>query len=156
MTRVLKSTLLFLIAAAMTVSLAVTDTATAVPATKLIVPTAGKISSGYGWRWGRRHRGIDIAAATGTVISASDYGIVTSAGWNGGGYGYMVDIQHQNGVETVYAHASKLLVRPGQLVEVGQTVALVGSTGRSTGPHLHWEVWRKGETIDPCGVVICK
>ncbi|MBD2576915.1 peptidoglycan DD-metalloendopeptidase family protein [Oscillatoria sp. FACHB-1406] len=103
-------------------------------------PAAGVLTSGYGPRWGRMHRGIDIAGPTGTPIFAAASGEVVSAGWNSGGYGNMVDIRHADGSVTRYAHNSKLLVRKGQWVEQGERISLMGSTGNSTGPHLHFEV----------------
>ena len=115
-----------------------------------IWPTRGTISSGYGWRWGRMHRGVDIAAATGTPIVASAPGVVEQAGWNNGGYGNLVDIRHPDGSLTRYAHNSRLLVQAGQQVEQGQPIAEMGSTGYSTGPHLHFEIHQPLEgTINP-------
>ena len=108
-----------------------------------IWPTKGVFTSGFGWRWGRMHQGIDIANLTGTPIMASKDGIVTHAGWMGG-YGYLVEISHSDGASTRYAHNSKLLVRKGQLVPQGATIAKMGSPGRSTGPHLHFEIRKKG------------
>ncbi|MGD1704160.1 peptidoglycan DD-metalloendopeptidase family protein [Dapis sp. BLCC M229] len=107
-------------------------------------PARGALTSGYGWRWGRMHRGIDIAAPTGTPIVAAAPGIVTYADWNSGGYGNLVEIQHPNGSLTVYAHNSQILVREGQKVSQGELIAKMGSTGRSTGPHLHFEIHPKG------------
>jgi murein DD-endopeptidase MepM/ murein hydrolase activator NlpD len=109
-----------------------------------IWPARGVLTSGYGPRWGRMHRGIDIAAPTGTPIHAAASGEVISAGWNSGGYGNLVEIRHPDGSMTRYAHNSKLLVRKGDRVEQGQQVALMGSTGFSTGPHLHFEVHPAG------------
>lgn len=91
-------------------------------------------------RWGRMHKGIDIANGTGTPIYASADGVVEKAGWNSGGYGNLVDIRHPDGSLTRYAHNSKILVRPGQFVHQGDTIALMGSTGFSTGPHSHFEI----------------
>jgi murein DD-endopeptidase MepM/ murein hydrolase activator NlpD len=108
--------------------------------TGYIMPAQGVLSSGYGWRWGRMHHGIDIAAPVGTPILASSSGTVEFAGWNEGGYGYMVELRHADGSLTRYAHASQLLVQQGQSVTQGEAIALVGSTGRSTGPHLHFEI----------------
>lgn len=107
-------------------------------------PAKGVFTSGYGWRWGRMHRGIDIAAPTGTPIIAAAPGVVTYADWNSGGYGNLVEIQHPNGSLTVYAHNSQILVREGQKVAQGELIAKMGSTGRSTGPHLHFEIHPKG------------
>lgn len=109
-----------------------------------IWPARGILSSGYGWRWGRMHRGIDIAGPVGTPILAAAPGVVVTAGWNSGGYGNLVEIQHPNGSLTLYAHNNRILVRPGERVQQGQIVAEMGSTGRSTGPHLHFEVQPRG------------
>jgi hypothetical protein len=105
-------------------------------------PAQGVITSGYGWRWGRMHRGLDIAAPTGTPILAAAPGTVIAAGWSSGGYGNYVDIRHGDGSLTRYAHASRLYVRSGQRVRQGELIAAIGSTGRSTGPHLHFEIRR--------------
>ncbi len=115
-----------------------------------IWPTRGVLTSGYGWRWGRMHRGIDIAAPTGTPIVAAADGVVTYSRWNSGGYGYLVEITHPDGAVTLYAHNSRLLVREGQLVTQGQQVAEMGSTGYSTGPHCHFEIHLPGQgAINP-------
>jgi murein DD-endopeptidase MepM/ murein hydrolase activator NlpD len=103
-------------------------------------PTRGTLTSGYGWRWGRMHRGVDIAGPVGTPIVAAAPGVVARSGWNSGGYGNLVDIRHADGSLTRYAHNSRLLVREGQQVSQGQQIAEMGSTGYSTGPHLHFEV----------------
>ena len=105
-----------------------------------IWPSKGVITSGYGWRWGRMHKGIDIAGPIGTPIMASAPGEVVSAGWNSGGYGNLVKVKHSDGSLTLYAHNSRILVRKGQKVEQGQQIAEMGSTGYSTGPHLHFEL----------------
>jgi murein DD-endopeptidase MepM/ murein hydrolase activator NlpD len=99
---------------------------------------------------GRRafHAGLDFAAAPGTAIHAAAGGAVTLAGFRPD-YGWVVEIEHGNGLSTRYAHASRLLVKAGALVTPGDAIAAVGSTGRSTGPHLHFEVLRNGEAIDP-------
>jgi murein DD-endopeptidase MepM/ murein hydrolase activator NlpD len=110
----------------------------------LIWPAKGVLSSGYGPRWGRIHRGIDIAAPVGTPIMAAASGEVISSGWSPGGYGYLVKVRHSDGSVTLYAHNSKLLVRKGQMVEQGQQISAMGSTGRSTGPHLHFEIHPNG------------
>jgi len=110
-----------------------------------IWPTQGVLTSGYGWRWGRMHRGIDIAAPIGTPIVAAADGVVVSAGWNSGGYGNLVDIRHPDGSLTRYAHNNRLLVRAGQEVRQGQLISEMGTTGRSTGPHLHFEVRPTGQ-----------
>jgi len=106
-------------------------------------PTKGVFTSGYGWRWGRMHKGIDIANNTGTPIHAARQGVVTFSGWSGA-YGYLVEIAHGDGDSTRYAHNSRLLVSKGQMVSRGMKISLMGSTGRSTGPHLHFEIRRSG------------
>ncbi|UPM50501.1 peptidoglycan DD-metalloendopeptidase family protein [Synechococcus sp. A10-1-5-1] len=103
-------------------------------------PTKGIFTSGYGWRWGRMHRGIDIANNIGTPIVAAKSGQVVSAGWHGGGYGYLVELRHTDGTVTRYGHNSRILVRAGESVAQGKVISLMGSTGRSTGPHLHFEI----------------
>lgn len=107
-------------------------------------PARGVLTSGYGRRWGRMHRGIDIANATGTPIFASAPGVVTYARWNSGGYGNLVQIRHPDGSMTYYAHNSRIFVQEGQVIEQGQNIAAMGSTGRSTGPHLHFEIRPEG------------
>jgi murein DD-endopeptidase MepM/ murein hydrolase activator NlpD len=109
-----------------------------------IWPTTGVFSSGYGWRWGRMHKGIDVANNVGTPIYAAKGGQVVTAGWNDGGYGYMVEIRHDDGSLSRYAHNSRILVRPGDLVAQGTMISHMGSTGRSTGPHLHFEILPAG------------
>jgi murein DD-endopeptidase MepM/ murein hydrolase activator NlpD len=114
----------------------------------LIWPVSGSVTSGYGMRWGRMHEGIDIAAPSGTSIWAAAAGTVIYAGWLGG-YGNLVVVDHGNGLATAYAHASAILVSVGQSVAQGETIALIGSTGHSTGPHLHFEVRVNGVAVDP-------
>ena len=106
---------------------------------KYVMPAKGDLSSRFGWRWGRMHNGIDIANYVGTPIVAAADGQVVFAGWSGG-YGYLIEIRHQDGVKTLYAHNSKLLVSVGQKVDQSQPIALMGSTGNTTGPHLHFEI----------------
>ncbi|MBR7147664.1 MAG: M23 family metallopeptidase [Firmicutes bacterium] len=107
-----------------------------------------RISSKYGWRWGRMHNGVDFAASKGTKIYATDGGTVTFAGYKGS-FGYMVIINHGGNYESYYAHCSKLLVKKGDKVFQGQNIALVGNTGRSTGPHLHFEIRYLGNPKNP-------
>lgn len=115
-----------------------------------IWPSKGAFTSGYGWRWGRMHRGIDIAAPIGTPVVAADDGTVTYAQWNDGGYGYLVEITHPNGSVTLYAHNDRILVREGQQVTQGQQISEMGTTGFSTGPHLHFEIHPSGKgAVDP-------
>lgn len=119
----------------------------------LIKPTSGIITSRYGSmdsvRGGRSHSGVDIGAARGTAIKAAAAGTVTYSGNAGDGYGNYVVVSHGNGVQTVYGHCSKLLVSKGQKVSQGQLIAKVGSTGNSTGNHLHFEVRKNGITYNP-------
>ena len=110
-----------------------------------IWPAKGVLTSGYGMRWGRMHRGIDIAGPVGTPIVAAASGEVVSAGWNSGGYGNLVKLMHPDGSLTLYAHNSRILVHQGQEVEQGQFIAEMGSSGYSTGPHLHFEVHPNGQ-----------
>ena len=106
---------------------------------EFIRPTYGSLSSRYGPRWNRQHQGIDIAASTGTDIYAADDGVVEYSDWETG-YGYVVKINHSNGYVTYYGHCSALIAKAGDVVEKGDLIAKVGSTGNSTGPHLHFEV----------------
>jgi murein DD-endopeptidase MepM/ murein hydrolase activator NlpD len=114
----------------------------------LSLPLRSRINSYYGYRGGEFHTGIDYAGSTGDPYVAAGAGTVVSAGWNGN-YGYSILIDHGNGVQTRYAHSSKLLVSAGQSVSKGQTIGLVGATGRATGPHLHFEVIVNGDTVNP-------
>ena len=114
-----------------------------------------RVTSEFGYRSDpftgqtKGHTGIDIAVPTGTPVRAALPGVVTTAAYNAGGYGYYVMIDHGNGMVTLYAHNSKLLVRAGDTVETGDIVSLSGSTGRSTGPHLHFEVRVDGQRVNP-------
>ena len=111
-------------------------------------PSRGNISSSFGQRWGRMHKGIDIAANQGATINAALKGIVTYAGWQDG-YGYVIKLDHSDNVETVYAHCSAITVKMGEGVKKGEKIGEVGSTGNSTGPHLHFEVRENGEPKNP-------
>lgn len=133
------------------------NTATNISSTKvslgvsLIKPVSGIISSRFGVRSSIRssaHTGLDIATSTGTPITAAASGTVTFSGWKGS-YGYLLVITHSNGVQTYYGHCSKLYVSAGQTVSQGQTIAAVGSTGNSTGPHLHFEIRVNGIAYNP-------
>jgi murein DD-endopeptidase MepM/ murein hydrolase activator NlpD len=115
------------------------------PSNGYVWPSKGMLSSAYGWRWGRMHKGIDIAAPTGTPIVAAAAGTVVHAGWSDGGYGYMVEVEHADGNMTRYGHNDRVLVSKGQQVSQGQQVSEMGSTGFSTGPHLHFEVHPRGQ-----------
>ncbi|WP_082727336.1 peptidoglycan DD-metalloendopeptidase family protein [Nostoc sp. NIES-3756] len=119
-----------------------------------IWPAKGVLTSGYGWRWGRMHRGIDIAAPVGTPIYASADGVVEQARFNKGGYGLLVDIRHPDGSMTRYGHNSKLFVQKGQQVRQGQHIANMGNTGFSTGPHSHFEIHASGKgAINPIAML---
>lgn len=113
----------------------------------------GYVSSKMGPRWGSYHKGIDIARPSNRNILAADNGRVVSAGWDNGGYGNKIVIDHGNGYRTVYAHLSSLNVSAGQVVEKGQKIGVMGSTGRSTGIHLHFEVYKNGARINPLSVL---
>lgn len=119
------------------------------PTGRLSWPTRGLITTYFsGW-----HPAIDVAAPVGTAIGAADGGTVTFTGWNSTGYGYRVIVSHGNGYSTTYNHLSAILVRPGQVVGKGQQIARMGSTGRSTGSHLHFEVLRNGSFVNPIAVL---
>lgn len=118
------------------------------------VPSSGRITSGYGYRihpilkTRKMHTGVDIAAPSGTPIVSADSGTVISAGWLGG-YGLTIMVDHGGGIVTLYAHNSAVTASVGQQVSRGQSIALMGSTGNSTGPHLHFEVRVNGDYVDP-------
>ena len=116
----------------------------------LIWPVNAPITSPFGWRWGRMHEGIDLGAAYGSPIAAAAAGVVIYAGWEGG-YGNLVVIDHGGGLATAYGHQSRIAVSVGQSVSQGETIGYVGSTGHSTGPHLHFEVRVNGQAVDPLG-----
>ncbi len=111
-------------------------------------PADGHVTSPYGWRHGRMHTGVDIKAYRGDNIYATFDGVVRFAKYNGA-YGNCIVIRHYNGLETMYAHATKLLVKVNQEVSAGDVIALAGRTGRATGDHLHFEVRVAGQCIDP-------
>lgn len=115
----------------------------------LIRPIEGTISSRYGMRASGRHTGLDIAGSIGTPIKAAASGTVTKVNYSNVSYGNCVMISHGNGIETLYAHCSELYVTVGQSVAQGETIATRGSTGNSTGPHLHFEVRVNGKTVNP-------
>ncbi|WP_414714909.1 peptidoglycan DD-metalloendopeptidase family protein [Sporomusa sp.] len=123
-------------------------------ATPSIWPTSGDVTSRFGWRsspwgWGSDwHPGIDIANDTGTPIVATADGVVASSSWYGG-YGKMVEIDHGNGIVTIYGHNSQLLVTPGQHVKKGEIIAYMGNTGISTGSHCHYEIRVNGTAVNP-------
>ncbi|GAA0608138.1 M23 family metallopeptidase [Virgibacillus siamensis] len=113
-------------------------------------PTAGgHVSSNMGMRWGSMHKGMDIAGPSSRTILAADNGTVVSAGWDSGGYGNKIVINHNNGMKTVYAHLSSISVSPGETVEKGSAIGVMGTTGDSTGIHLHFEVYKNGSLENP-------
>jgi murein DD-endopeptidase MepM/ murein hydrolase activator NlpD len=114
-------------------------------------PVGGGIAASFGWRtnpWPEFHKGLDLEANYGTPVHATAAGTVASAGWDGG-FGLKVDIDHGNGYHTWYAHLSRASVAPGQRVTKGELIALSGSSGESTGPHLHYQLMYEGQPIDP-------
>lgn len=123
-------------------------------APRLVLPVVGRASSGYGMRndpikhQAILHPGFDLAAPTGTPVGAAAGGKVVHAG-PAGTYGNLVTVRHENGYETRYAHLSAVTVKAGETVQLGQQIGAVGSTGYSTGPHLHFEVRHEGKPIDP-------
>jgi murein DD-endopeptidase MepM/ murein hydrolase activator NlpD len=119
-----------------------------------VVPVKGALNSGFGFRRGWQfHFGLDIDLHTGDTVVAAMDGEVRLAGYDPGGYGYFCVIAHPNGLETVYGHFSRLLVSPEQEVKAGDPIGLGGSTGRSTGPHLHFEVRFMGEPVDVSAII---
>ncbi len=125
---------------------------------RFIWPIHGRITSPFGWRnlgmgTAPFHRGIDIAAPWGTPVHASQSGVVVYAGWSNAGYGNLVRIRHQNGDETWYGHFSSILVHVGEYVDQGAVIGREGSTGISTGPHVHFEVHIHGRAVDPMTVL---
>ena len=115
----------------------------------LVWPVKGTLTSRFGMRNGHKHEGIDIAAPKGTPVRAAAGGKVVFSGWGPTGYGKMVIIKHQHHLTTLYAHNSKLIAKKGIRVKQGQKISLIGSTGRSTGPHLHFEVRNDTHAKDP-------
>jgi murein DD-endopeptidase MepM/ murein hydrolase activator NlpD len=124
---------------------------------KIIMPVSGRLTSGFGERfhpilgYERFHAGLDLAAAAGTPIVAAADGRVVSAGWDGG-YGQAVEVAHAAGVKTRYGHMSRIATYVGQVVRRGQVIGYVGSSGLSTGPHLHFEVLKNGHPVNPTSV----
>jgi murein DD-endopeptidase MepM/ murein hydrolase activator NlpD len=122
----------------------------------LTMPLDGPVHSRFGYRWGRLHAGIDIAVLrTDRVVAPAD-GLVTYAGWRAtySGYGLIVQVRHGGGIGTMYAHLSRAAVKAGQLVERGQLLGRAGCTGSCTGPHLHFEVRRRGKLVDPLRALV--
>lgn len=128
-------------------------------ATAAVTPVEGEISSPFGMRSDpftgeeRFHAGVDVAAPRGTAIRSVADGEVVFSGWRRGGAGRVVEVRHADGLVTSYAHAEKTLVRAGQHVVAGEVVATVGSSGRASGPHLHFGATRDGQAIDPAGIL---
>ena len=117
-------------------------------------PAQGTLTSRFGRRWGRMHKGIDIAGPVGTPIQAAADGIVIKAGWQSGGYGNLIEVKHNDGTITRYGHNSRLLVSVGQVVQQGHQIAAMGSTGRSTGSHLHFEILPSGgSAVNPVALL---
>ncbi|MBR5726507.1 MAG: peptidoglycan DD-metalloendopeptidase family protein [Muribaculaceae bacterium] len=119
---------------------------------RYVMPVRGNyVTSHYGWRpkFGRTHKGVDLRAAVGDTVYSAFSGRVRLTRFERGGYGFYVIVRHDNGLETVYGHLSRFLVKPDQYVKAGQPIALSGNTGRSTGPHLHFETRFMGYAINP-------
>lgn len=112
-------------------------------------PVRGPVGDGFGVRWGRSHQGLDFPVPGGTRVAAAGRGVTQFAGWNSGGYGNLVIVQHRRGFQTWYAHLSNVTTHPGEVVTGGTRIGFVGSTGHSTGPHLHFEVRPNGTPINP-------
>ena len=122
----------------------------AVSSSKLQWPTNSyRITQYYSWR----HSGLDIGNNTGQPIYAAETGKVEASGWNSGGYGYYIIINHGGGLKTLYGHLSKILVKNGQNLSRGSVIGAIGSTGRSTGPHLHFEIRVNGIRVNPLGYI---
>lgn len=131
---------------------AVIERGTIIPPTYIKPLSGGQFTSGFGLRWGRMHKGADWACSVGTTVYASCGGTVIQASYNGG-FGNNVVISHPDGRMTRYAHNSKLLVKVGQVVEQGEPIALSGNTGRSTGPHVHFELYINGVAVNPLNYI---
>jgi murein DD-endopeptidase MepM/ murein hydrolase activator NlpD len=131
-------------------SSAVPAPSAAASAAGFIWPVHGVLTSGFGWRWGRLHEGIDLAVSSGTPVVSAAAGTVIVAGWMGG-YGNLVVVDHGGGIATAYGHNTSVTVGVGQQVAQGQLIAYSGNTGHSTGPHVHFEVRVNGAAVDPLG-----
>jgi murein DD-endopeptidase MepM/ murein hydrolase activator NlpD len=115
-----------------------------------VLPAKGEFTSGYGWRWGRMHRGIDIAGPVGTPVVAAASGKVITASWDDSGFGNRIEIQHPDGTVTLYGHNSRIVTHVGATVHQGQQIAEMGSTGHSTGSHVHFQIHPAGkEAVNP-------
>jgi murein DD-endopeptidase MepM/ murein hydrolase activator NlpD len=122
----------------------------ALPSARLLWPTSGHvITQYYGWK----HTGVDIDGDFASPLYAAYDGVVSTAGWNTGGYGLQIVVKHPNGMMTRYAHASKIFVKNGEAVKRGQVIAMMGSTGRSTGSHLHFEAYVNGKRVNPLAYI---
>lgn len=119
---------------------------------RFLWPAKGDLTSGYGTRWGRMHSGIDLAADTGAPVVSAKAGYVTYAGWLGS-YGYAVILEHNQGYSTLYAHLSDYTVENGDLIATGALLGYVGSTGLSSGPHLHFEIHHQGVPVNPLNLL---
>jgi hypothetical protein len=116
---------------------------------RFLRPVSAPVTDGFGFVGGRRHTGLDFPVDSGARVGAAGRGVVSWAGWNTGGYGYLVVVRHRLGFETWYAHLSAIAVHIGQTTVGGTLIGYAGSTGRSTGPHLHFEARRYGTPVDP-------
>ncbi|MEA2397564.1 MAG: hypothetical protein QOK25_1120 [Thermoleophilaceae bacterium] len=123
---------------------------------RFLRPVNAPITSPFGMRSGRPHQGVDFGAPAGAAIRAAGVGTVISAGWNSGGYGYLVVIQHRLGFQTWYAHQSRIAVHSGQRVNGGTLIGYVGATGHATGPHLHFEVRINGTPVNPVPYLLAR
>ena len=119
----------------------------------MITPSRGSVTSHMGSRWGRTHKGIDVPGDTGDPIFAAKEGVVTVAEYKNNGYGNVIEIDHGNGLVTLYAHLNTISVKPGDTVYPGQVIGGMGTTGRSTGVHLHFEVLVNGANVNPLNYV---
>ena len=126
----------------------IVEKGTKTPPTYIKPISGGRMSSVFGRRWGRMHKGIDWSTPVGTAVAASSSGTIARAGW-ASGYGYVIYINHADGRQTRYGHLSKILVKAGDKVSQGQKIALSGNTGRSTGPHIHFEILINGSQVNP-------
>jgi len=124
-----------------------------VPMAEFTLPHPGYITSPYGWRRNRMHKGTDLKVQVGDSIRSAWPGQVRIVGWDPRGYGYFVVVRHPNGLETVYGHLSRPMVDEYEMVPSGYVLGLGGNTGRSTGSHLHFEIRYLGEAMDPAGVI---
>lgn len=124
-----------------------------IPMAGFVLPAPGYVTSPYGWRRNRMHKGTDIKVQVGDSIRSAWPGQVRIVGWDPRGYGYFVVVRHDNGLETVYGHLSRPLVDEYEPVKAGYVLGLGGNTGRSTGSHLHWEIRYLGEAMNPAGFV---